>query len=71
MLPDIDDTWDKVGAKKRMAALAPEHIRDITHQPLCLYMELLTRVLDARRVDGRRWFLGAIEAAQSGLKGKK
>ena len=71
MLPDIDDTWDKVGAKKRMAALAPEHIRDITHQPLCLYMELLTRVLDARRVDGKRWYLSAIEAAQSGLKGKK
>lgn len=73
VLPFSEMTWDKVGAKKRMAALAPEHIRDITHLPLCLYIEILTRLLDiaARDDDGRRWFLSAIEAAHSGLKGKK
>ena len=71
MLPDSDETWDEDGAKKRMAAVQPAHMKDITHQPLCLYMEFLTRILDARRVGDRRWFLSAIEAVRSGLKGKK
>ena len=71
MLPDSDETWDEDGAKKRMAAVQPTHMKDITHQPLCLYMEFLTRILDARRVGDRRWFLSAIEAIRSGLKGKK
>jgi len=71
MLVDSDETWDEAGAKKRMVALAPEHMKDITHQPLCLYMEFLTRIMDARRVSGKRWFLGAIQAVQSGLKKKK
>jgi hypothetical protein len=70
-LPDDDASFDAAGAKKRMEAVRPEHMKDITHQPLCLYMEFLTRILDAERVAGRRWFLGAIEASLSGLKGKK
>jgi hypothetical protein len=71
MLPDSDESWDEVGAKKRMAAIKPEHMKDITHQPLCLYMEFLTRLMDARRVNGLRWFLGPIQAVQAGLKKKK
>lgn len=71
MLPDDDASFDAAGAKKRMEAVRPEHMKDITHQPLCLYMEFLTRVLDAESVAGRRWFLGAIDASVSGLKGKK
>jgi hypothetical protein len=71
MLPDSDDTWNEAAAKTHMAAVAPEHLRDLTHQPLCLYLEFLTRILDARHLGGRRWFLSAIEAMQSGLKGKK
>jgi hypothetical protein len=34
-------------------------------------MEFLTRILDARRVQGRRWFLSAVESSYSGLVGKK
>jgi hypothetical protein len=71
MLPDADDEYDSAGAKKRMEAVQPEHMKDITHQPLCLYMEFLTRVLDAEHAAGRRWFLSAIDASVSGLKGKK
>jgi hypothetical protein len=71
MLPDEEGDYDAAGAKKRMEAGRPEHMKDITHQPLCLYMEVLCRILDAEKVMGRRWFLSAVEAAQSGLKGKK
>jgi hypothetical protein len=71
MLPDSDADYDPAGAKKRMEVGAPTHMKDITHQPLCLYMEFLTRILDSERVAGRRWFLSAVEASVSGLKGKK
>ena len=71
MLPDSDADYDPAGAKKRMEAGRPTHMKDITHQPLCLYMEFLTRILDAERVAGRRWFLSAINSYLSGLKGKK
>ena len=71
MLADSDAGWDEDGAKKRMSSMAPTHMKDITHQPLCMYMEFLTRILDARHIGNRRWYLNAIEAIQSGLKGKK
>jgi hypothetical protein len=70
MLEDRDDTWDKDGAKARMSSMTPAHMKDITHQPLCLYMEFLTRLFDARRLNDKRWFFGAIEKAQTGKKKK-
>jgi hypothetical protein len=71
MLPDSEEGYDTGGARKRAEAGAYEHLNDITHQPLCMYMEFLCRLLDTQRVGGRRWYLSAVEAAQSGLKGKK
>lgn len=71
MLADSDASWDEAGAKGRMAIMAPTHMKDITHIPLCLYMEFLCRLLDAKRVGGRRWFLSAIDAYQVGLKQKR
>ena len=73
MLPDSEESFEavKAGAKARMAARAPEHMRDITHQPLCLYMEVLTRLFDAVRLGGKRWYLSPIEALAVGLKGRK
>jgi len=71
MLPDEDDTWIEADAKQNMINMSPRHMKDFTHQPLCLYMEFLTRILDARHVGHKRWFLGAIATAQAGLKGKK
>jgi hypothetical protein len=69
MLPDDPASWDEDGAKKR--AGRPAHTLDLTHQPLCMYMEFLTRILDARRVGGQRWFLSATAATSVGLKGKR
>jgi hypothetical protein len=71
MLPDSDETWVAEGADARKRAGRPEHMKDITHQPLCMYMEFLCRILDARRVADKRWFLTAAAAASAGLKGKK
>jgi len=71
MLPDAAATWNEADSKANKAAMTPTHMLDITHQPLCLYMEFLTRLFDARRLGGRRWFLGGSEAARSGLKGRK
>jgi hypothetical protein len=70
MLNDSEASWDEAGAKARMAAMKPTHMKDITHQPLCLYMEVLTRLLDARHVSGKRWFFSGVDAFHSGLKGK-
>jgi hypothetical protein len=67
MLPDSDASW--TGAKDNN--MTPTHMKDITHQPLCLYMEILTRLFNTRRLGGRRWFLSSIDAIQSGMKGKK
>lgn len=71
--PDEDAGWVEAGKKGRMDRLEIAHMKDITHQPLCIYMEFLTRLLDQMRVGGRRWFLSAVETSQSGLglKGKK
>jgi hypothetical protein len=71
MLPDDDESWDKTGLKERQMSYRPVHMKDITHQPLCIYMEFLTRMLDVTGVSGRRWFLSAVAATQSGLKSKK
>ena len=68
VLPDDPATWDAATAKTRQDA--PAHMLDLTHQPLCLYMEFLSRMLEERGVGGRRWFLTAPVAAASGLKGR-
>jgi hypothetical protein len=71
MLPSADEEWDdeKTG-RRRMQAFAPTHVKDFSHQPMCIYMEFLCRLLDARRVVEKRWFLSAAVAAGAGLKGR-
>jgi hypothetical protein len=72
MLPDEEAGWiDDAAARARKKDQIPAHLYEISHQPLCLYMEFLTRIMDARRVSGKRWFLTAAAAATAGLKGKK
>ena len=70
MLPDSDDSWVSSASKQNMINNNPQHMKDITHQPLCLYMEFLTRIFDTESVMSKRWFLSAIEAIHSGLRGK-
>lgn len=67
MLPDDEASWD--GAKTRVTQ--PQHMYDITHQPLCLYMEFLTRIFDAHRVSATRWFLPATTAYFTGMRSRK
>ena len=69
MLPDNDEGYDESMAVTFKKTGRPYHLKDITHQPLCLYMEFLTRIFDARRLHGRRWFLTAAAATAAGLKG--
>jgi hypothetical protein len=71
MLPDDDATHDATGARARMDAGKPIHLNDLTHQPLCAYLEFLARLMDHLRAQRRRWFLGPIEASVSGLRGRK
>lgn len=71
MLPDDDATHDVAGARARMDTVKPAHLNDLTHQPLCMYLEFLARLMDQSRVGRQRWFLGPIEAANSGLRGRK
>lgn len=69
MLPDEDPEWQEEGAKERSSR--PEHLNDMTHPSLCLYMEFLTRLFDERKIGGVRWFLNAVEASQTNMMVKR
>ena len=70
MLPDSHESWIADGSRQRLISLNPTHLKDFTHQPICMYMEFLTRLLDKCNVNNKRWFFSAIEAYNSGLRGK-
>ena len=69
MLPDSEEGWREQDVPEERRE-APANMLDLRHQPLCLYMEFLTRILDARRVQGKRWYLDGATAAAAGLKGR-
>jgi hypothetical protein len=73
MLEDDPSSWDKrdPDLKRRQAEMKPRHINDFTQKNLCFYMEWVARILNARRVNGQRWFLTGSEALIAGLKGRK
>lgn len=71
----IDDTdsaeaRDEKGRGERLEALEFKHIDDFSHIYVCMYMELLFRILDNDGVSNKRWFLNAVEAGRAGLKGR-
>lgn len=50
-------------------------IYDFNHSHICLYMEILLRIMDAKSVkpakgSKKRWFLSAVEANRAGLTGR-
>lgn len=61
---------DAKGRVARQLANEYKHIDDLGHFHVCLYMETLLRILDAKKVRGVRWFMNAVEAARAGLKGR-
>jgi hypothetical protein len=42
-----------------------EETSDMKQQTLCIYLEFICRLMDARRVGGKRWFLNEIEYKRS------
>jgi hypothetical protein len=74
VLPDDPEIWVAAGADARKSKLEPEHMLDLAHQPLCLYMEFLTRIMDQPVMGGgagaqKRWFVNICDAISSGLIG--
>ena len=81
----LDETApvDKVASDARKGRLEPENILELTHQPLCMYMEFLTRIMDMQgspaSVGGgatattkpKRWFVNICDAVRSGIKDKR
>jgi hypothetical protein len=48
--------------------ITSEEIReaaDMTQSVLCIYLEFLCRMMDARRVAGKRWFMNTVEFQRS------
>ena len=68
VLPDDESIWVPYKKKKSdKTDSGPRHLKDLTQQTMCLYMEFLTRLMDLLRIDRKRWFLNAIEASYSSL----
>jgi len=67
---DTEAARDAEGRMARQAANNFKHINDLGHIQICLYMEVLLRLLDAKKARGLRWFMNAVEAARAGLKGR-
>lgn len=60
----------KEGRQERQIANEFNHIEDLSHIFVCMYMETLLRIMDLKKCMGLRWFLNAVETSRSGLKGR-
>jgi len=58
------------GRQERQIASDFNHIEDLSHIFVCMYMETILRIMDLKESLGLRWFLNAVEAFRSGLKGR-
>ena len=56
-----------VAAEKKSAARKSfiEETSDMKQSTLCIYLEFICRLMDARRVGGKRWFLNDVEFKRS------
>ena len=56
-----------VAAEKKSAARKSfiEETSDMKQSTLCIYLEFICRLMDARRVGGKRWFLNEVEFKRS------
>ncbi len=54
--------------KKRQEQGTLKHIKDLSKNHSCFYMEFLLRWMDMNRVDGKRWFLSVVDAMRAGYK---
>jgi hypothetical protein len=58
------------GRQERQIANEFNHIEDLSHIYVCIFMETLLRIMDLRKCLGLRWFLNAVESARAGLNGR-
>ena len=56
-----------IAAEKKSAARKSfiEETADMKQSTLCIYLEFICRLMDARRVGGKRWFLNEVEFKRS------
>ena len=47
-----------------------KNISDLTHLLVCVYMEVVLRIMDIRNYDNKRWFLSLTDAFRAKLKGR-
>jgi hypothetical protein len=79
----LEDSPRVIGEKKKGKGARQERqekqsfasIYDFNHSHICLYMEILLRLMDAKSVQPakgsrKRWFLNAVEANRAGLTGR-
>jgi len=50
------------------STLVMTHIKELNKYQACMYMEMLLRLMDARRVGGKRWFLSVVDSVRAGVK---
>ena len=67
---DSDAARNKDGRPKRQKDNDFQHIDDLSHIFVCIYMESLLRLMDYKKYGGLRWFLNAVEAERAGLKAR-
>ena len=58
------------GRQERQIANDFNHIEDLSHIFVCMYMETLLRIMDLKGCLDLRWFLNAVETHRAGLKGR-
>jgi hypothetical protein len=58
------------GRQERQIANEFNHIEDLSHIYVCIFMETLLRIMDLKKCLGLRWFLNAVESARAGLNGR-
>ena len=56
--------------RKGQQEVVINHIDDFSHLYICIYIEALLKILDAKKSGGVRWYLNAVEGARAGLKGR-
>lgn len=60
----VTSLYEKSGVEDSLKEAT--HLEDLTLKQICPYLEFLLRYADIQRIDGKRWFLSAVEMARIG-----
>ena len=67
---DSAEARNSDGRQKRLDTLEFKHVDDFSHIYVCMFLEILLRIMDTNKYSGKRWFLNAVETFRAGLKGR-